>query len=130
MKTKIFILIFSLVGFSFSLYLYLNGQDSLLCTFNGCDLVLRSKFNKTLGVDNSILGILYFLTIGVLTYFNKEKILKILSTLGAIFALYLLFVMFFVLKEICPFCLIVDLIAIIIFVLIYDFQGKSILRLK
>jgi len=39
-------------------------------------------------------------------------------------------VMFFVLKEICLFCLIVDFIAIIIFVLIYDFQGKSILRLK
>jgi uncharacterized membrane protein len=116
MKAKILLLIFSLIGLSFSLFLYLNKPDSSFCTFGGCNSVLTSKFSKTLGIDNSILGIFYFLIVGILSYLNKEKFLKILSTVGAIFALYLIFVMLFILKEICYYCLIVDLSAIIIFV--------------
>jgi uncharacterized membrane protein len=122
MKAKILLLIFSLIGLSFSLFLYLNKLDSSFCTFGGCNSVLTSKFSKTLGIDNSILGIFYFLLVGALTYLNKEKFLKILSIAGAIFALYLIFVMLFILKEICYYCLIVDLSAIIIFVLSYDFR--------
>jgi uncharacterized membrane protein len=119
---KILLLIFSLIGFSFSLFLYLNKPDSSFCTFGGCNSVLTSKFSKTLGIDKSILGIFYFLLVGILAYLNKEKILKIVSILGALFALYLIFVMLFILKEICYYCLIVDLSAIIIFVLSYDFR--------
>jgi uncharacterized membrane protein len=111
-----------LIGFSFSLFLYLNRPDSSFCTFSGCNTVLTSKFSKTLGINNSLLGVFYFLLVGALAYLNKEKFLKILSILGAIFALYLIFVMLFVLKEICYYCLIVDLSAIIIFVLSYDFR--------
>jgi uncharacterized membrane protein len=119
---KILVLIFSLIGFSFSLFLYLNRPDSSFCTFSGCNTVLTSKFSKTLGINNSLLGVFYFLLVGALAYLNKEKFLKILSILGAIFALYFIFVMLFVLKEICYYCLIVDLSAIIIFVLSYDFR--------
>jgi uncharacterized membrane protein len=119
---KILLLIFSLIGFSFSLFLYLNKPDSSFCTFGGCNSVLTSKFSKTLGIDKSILGIFYFLLVGILAYLNKEKILKIVSILGSLFALYLIFVMLFILKEICYYCLIVDLSAIIIFVLSYDFR--------
>jgi len=91
-------LIFSLIGLSFSLFLHLNKPDSSFCTFGGCNSVLTSKFSKTLGIDNSLLDVFYFLTIGFLIYLNKEKFLKILSIIGAIFALYLIFVMLFILK--------------------------------
>jgi uncharacterized membrane protein len=119
MKAKILILIFSLIGLLFSLYLYLNRPDSSFCTFGGCNSVLTSKFSKTLGVDNSLLGIFYFLLVGILTYLSKEKFLKIVSIPGALFALYLIFVMLFILKELCYYCLIVDLSAIIIFLIIF-----------
>jgi uncharacterized membrane protein len=123
MKTKILLLIFSLIGFLFSLYLYyVNTHDSSICSFGGCNSVLTSEFSKTLGIDNSILGIFYFLIVGILNYLNKEKFLKILSGIGAIFALYLIFVMLFILKEICYYCLIVDLSAIIIFIFSHDFR--------
>jgi uncharacterized membrane protein len=122
MKAKILILIFSLIGFSFSLYLYLNRPNSSFCTFSGCNAVLNSKFSKTLGIDNSILGIFYFLLVGVLAYLNKEKFLKIVSIPGALFALYLIFVMLFILKEICYYCLIVDFSAIIIAVFSYNLK--------
>ena len=121
MKVKSLILIFSLIGFSFSLYLYLNKSNLSFCsTPNSCSKVLNSKFTKTLGIDNSFLGIFYFLTVGVLILLNKEKFLKFLkiySIFAAIFAFYLIFVMFFILKSICYYCLIVDLTAIIIFIL-------------
>ena len=121
---KILILIFSLVGFSFSLYLYLNKPNEQLCVFNSCNNVLSSKFSKTAGIDNSLLGIFYFLITGFLAYFSKETFLKIFSVVGVFFAFYFVFVMFFILKEICYFCLIIDFCAIIIFILIYDFQRK------
>jgi uncharacterized membrane protein len=114
---KILILIFSFFGFVFSLYLYFSRPDSSFCTFSGCNYVLNSKFSKTLGIENSLLGVFYFLMIGVLAYLNKGKFLKILSTAGAIFALYFIFVMLFILKEICYYCLIIDFSAIIIFLL-------------
>jgi uncharacterized membrane protein len=122
MKTKILILIFSLIGFSFSLYLYLNRPDSSFCTFSGCNYVLTSEFSKTLGVDNSILGVFYFLIVGILNYLNKEKFLKILSVIGAIFAIYFIIAMLFILKEICYYCLIVDFSAIIIAVFSYNLK--------
>jgi len=119
MQAKIAILIFSFIGFSFSLYLYLNKPDSSFCTFGGCNSVLTSKFSETLGVDNSLLVIFYFLLVGILNYLNKEKFLKIVSIPGALFALYLIFVMLFILKELCYYCLAVDLSAIIIFIIIF-----------
>jgi uncharacterized membrane protein len=122
MKARILILIFSLIGFFFSLYLYLNRPDSSFCTFSGCSYVLNSKFSKTLGVDNSILGVFYFLIVVILNYLNKEKFLKILSGIGAIFSLYFIFVMLFILKEICYYCLIVDFSAIIIAVFSYNLK--------
>ena len=119
MRKKIFILILSLIGLSFSLFLYLSRPDSAICSFSGCTSVLSSKFSKTFGIDNSILGIFYFLLVGVLTFLNQEKFLKILSLIGSIFASYLIFIMFFVVKEICYYCLIVDFSAIIISYLNY-----------
>jgi uncharacterized membrane protein len=119
---KVLILIFAFIGISFSLYLFFNRPNLTFCSLGSCNSVLISKFSKTLGVDNSILGVFYFLIVGILAYLNKEKFLKILSVPSALFALYLIFVMLFILKEICYYCLIVDLSAIIIFVLSYDFR--------
>jgi uncharacterized membrane protein len=122
MIKKILILIFALIGISFSLYLFLNKPNSTFCSLDSCDSVLNSKFSKTLGIDNSLLGIFYFLIILIFNFINKEKILKFLSIIGAFFALYFIFIMLFVLKEVCYNCLIVDFSAIIIFVLNYDFR--------
>jgi uncharacterized membrane protein len=122
MIKKILILIFALIGISFSLYLFLNKPNSTFCSLGSCDSVLNSKFSKTLGIDNSLLGIFYFLIILIFNFINKEKILKFLSILGAFFALYFIFIMLFVLKEVCYNCLIIDFSAIIIFVLNYDFR--------
>jgi uncharacterized membrane protein len=122
MIKKILIIIFALIGISFSLYLFLNKPNSTFCSLGGCDNVLNSKFSKTLGIDNSLLGIFYFLIILIFNFINKEKILKFLSILGAFFALYFIFIMLFVLKEVCYNCLIIDFSAIIIFVLNYDFR--------
>ena len=121
MNMKKLIIVFSIIGFLISVYLYFEGRK-MGCALNGCDLVLTSKYSKFLGIDNSLLGMVYFFLIGLFSLLNKTKFLKIISIFALFFALYLLFVMFFVLKEICPFCLIVDFIAIIIFVLIYDFR--------
>jgi uncharacterized membrane protein len=122
MIKKILILIFALIGISLSLYLFLNKPNLTFCSLGSCDSVLNSKFSKILGIDNSLLGIFYFLIILIFNFINKEKILKFLSIFGAFFALYFIFIMLFVLKEVCYNCLIIDFSAIIIFVLNYDFR--------
>jgi len=118
---KKLIIFFSIVGFLVSAYLYFEGKK-MGCALNGCDLVLTSKYSKFLGIDNSLLGMVYFFIIGFFSLLNKIKFLKIISVFALFFVFYLLFVMFFILKEICLFCLIVDFISIIIFVLIHDLR--------
>jgi uncharacterized membrane protein len=124
MQIKILILIFALIGFFLSIYLYLYSQNASFCIAGGCNNVLNSKFSKTLGINNSLLGIFYFLVAGILAYFNQEKILKFISIFGAIFAVYLIFIMLFILKEICYYCLIVDFTSVIIFIILFFIKLK------
>jgi len=118
MKKNNLILILSLIGFFISLFLYMSSPNPNFCTLGGvCKTVLTSKYSQTFGINNSLLGMIYFSFIIILNYFNKEKIVKLLSIFSALFALYLIYIMFFVLKEICYYCLIVDFSAIIIAIL-------------
>jgi len=120
MKKAIIAILF-LIAFLISSYLYFQGRN-ISCALNGCSNVLLSSYSKILIIDNSLLGMFYFFISGLLVILNKENILKVIYPPAFLYALYLIFIMFFVLKEICYYCLIVDSIVIINFVLIYDFR--------
>jgi uncharacterized membrane protein len=118
---KTIIITLSLIAFLISSYLYFQGKN-ISCALNGCNNVLSSPYSKIFNIENSLLGMFYFFISGFLTILNKENILKFISFFAFLYALYLIFVMFFILKEICYYCLMVDLLAIIIFILSHDFR--------
>ncbi len=128
LKFLIFLLAF--ITFLISLYLTkLSYSTSSSCSiFNGCDLVLKSKYSRIFDIPLSIFGMIYALLIIFLFSFRKRKILLLISFSGTLVALILLGIQFFVLKSICFYCTVTDTIFIIIFLLLlfcYKFEkGK------
>ncbi len=90
------ILIIALGGVVETIYLLHKRRlaDHPICPMGGrCDLVLTSKYNKTLGVHNDIAGLvfyLFFVVLAILFLFEYQFILiyksVILATAGGILA--------------------------------------------
>ena len=81
----------------------------------GCSEVVESKYGKTFGFDNDILGILYYIAIGaawsVLLVWPDLSAwvlrLIVIAVSGAfVFTNYLLYVQLFILKKECFWCVI------------------------
>lgn len=118
---KRIILFLAGLGVLISAYLfYLSRNEGVACGFKGCNAVIRSEYSEFLGINVALLGVMYFLFIFFLFLFDNQKLIKIktfMTTLGFVFASYLIYVQFFVLESVCYYCLIVDTLALIIFIL-------------
>lgn len=128
---EIFIVILAVVGFVISYYIYKNKRDNkkLTCIIGqDCNKVVSSKYAKTLGVPNEVLGLVYYtlliVLLPILTLFAFLQLpiifilLKIAVTLAAITSLILIFIQAFVIKEWCEWCLGTAVINILIFILV------------
>jgi len=95
----------------------------LICTpFEGCNAVQTSAYAKTMGIENSYLGIAIFSLISVIIYSHikkPHKHKKLLISVGIFFgtmiSLYFLYLQEFVLHAFCKYCLVVDVGMIISF---------------
>lgn len=130
MKLKILEYLFfllTLVTLIFSLYLTkLSYSTSISCSiFDGCDIVLTSKYSRIFNIPISIFGVIYSILIIFLFYFKQIKILLVLSFTGTLISFSLLYIQFFILKSICFYCTLVDTIFIIIFFLILFIYFKK-----
>jgi uncharacterized membrane protein len=108
-----------------SFYLYLSELENqpIICVPNSsCTKVLKSEYSQIYGMSISLLGFIYFIFLFLLTlvaFVNKDFISAgiIFSFLGFIFSIYLIYLQFNVIKDYCVYCLIVDSVTIIIFLL-------------
>ncbi|MEM2707958.1 MAG: vitamin K epoxide reductase family protein [Candidatus Pacearchaeota archaeon] len=119
MLTYIFII--SIINLFISSYIEINKikpKDS--CFISGsCTIVDVSSFSDIAGIHLSIIGIFAFLILALLSATQiknpsnlKNKVIFLLLIIISIFSLYLLFLQFFVIKAICKYCLVVDLLSI------------------
>ena len=99
----------------------INDFCSAIGSNSKCSTVQQSKYGKIFGIDNPWFGIIGFSVLGVLAgmnYFRKNNIRKILIIAGSIFAglvaLWFLYLQTFVLKAYCIFCVIVDILSLVI----------------
>lgn len=125
----------TLIGFSISFYVWRTKSKNkrLVCYLdNTCNEVVNSKYGKHFGVDNTIWGMLYYIAIfsvsfyqlirpeffqlGVVIVVSWAKF--ILAGASAIFSVYLLFVQWRILKKWCEYCIVSALISFIIFLVI------------
>ena len=114
-------LVSAITGFCISAYIYFKKKPEatkpMVCPIGGhCEDVVGSKYGKTFGIENTILGMLYYLliaiyvlsfSVGFLTSVEQELALamKAITTGSFLFSLYLLSVMQFKLKMWCTWCL-------------------------
>ena len=114
-----FSLIFVLSVFGIAETAYLIRQRKVkerpVCIFNEeCHKVLESKYNKILGVNNDVLGLIFyilisFLTILLLAKTGPQALLIVLSKIfifaGALFSIALIFIQWRLIKAWCFWCL-------------------------
>ena len=90
-------------------------KERPVCIFNEeCHKVLESKYNKILGVNNDVLGLIFyilisFLTILLLAKTGPQALLIVLSKIfifaGALFSIALIFIQWRLIKAWCFWCL-------------------------
>ena len=127
-----YLIILSLIGFAVSAYMYYSKKydKPLFCPRGGnCDDVIKSKYGKTFGIENTIPGMGYYVVIliyamGLLSNRNifKEAIVYYsivgISLVSVMFSLYLAYIQKFVLRKWCYYCIISTIASLMIFVVI------------
>ncbi len=127
----IWLMLFSAIGFGVSSYVWnrvKRKHKKLVCLQDeNCNLVVTSPYAKIFGIDNSILGMLYYATIFIigLSYFFFPELLSLnyvvyglvaITGGSVLFTIYLTSIEIFVLKKICEYCTISGVMSVAIFV--------------
>ena len=128
----VYLIFLSLIGFMASFYIYYSKKrhKHLFCPLgHNCDAVVKSKYGKTFGMENTIPGMLYYVLIlayGLLMILNRN-IFKgsiiyyfiVSASIGSVlFSVYLTGVQAFVLKKWCDYCIISSIASALIFTLL------------
>lgn len=129
---KIYLLIaaLSLIALIFSVLILIqktsqnqtiNNFCSAIDSNSKCNIVQESEYGKIFGIDNPWLGIAGFsvlLIISIINYFKDNYILrKMIMTAGILsgsLAIYFLYVQKYLIGAYCIFCVIVDMVSIIL----------------
>src|SRR5438876_10491173 len=112
--------LFALVGLTVSAVLLGGalrpGESS--CPFDvGCDAVLGSAYGIILGVPLPVIGVAVFAALFVLSLFptgRKEQLGKLLGIAAGVGGVVLLCLQLFRIGQVCPFCVIADVSAVVI----------------
>lgn len=91
-------------------------NEKKICN-KSCDPVLTSKYSKTFGVQNTYLGILFFVTLilfQIINFWQEYLITSILLISGSIHAIYLIYVQKIKIKHFCKYCMVTGLIVLIL----------------
>lgn len=123
----------AITGICISGYIFFKkkpkAKKPMVCPIGGhCEDVVGSKYGKTFGIENTLLGMLYYgliiVYVGIL-YFgislpNQELIMqlvKVATTGSFLFSVYLISVMQFKLKMWCTWCIGSAICSTLIFIL-------------
>jgi uncharacterized membrane protein len=139
MRKQVYVLLILLFSINLALSLYLEFKDFNLSETGICNLVpgktdcstvQNSEYSYTIGLKNTTIGIIFSTLFIVLTTFyykhrhaNIKLAKNILLAFASLGALRFIYIQFFVIKQICPYCLIIDILTLISFVVFY-FETK------
>lgn len=126
----VLILALALVGFGDATYLTVEHFQGIIppCAIGGCENVLSSSYSEVLGIPVSLLGSLYYFIVllSLFVFFDTKnekikdyclKLIIALSAVGFLASIVFISIMLFVLHAICVYCMLSDMISIVIFVL-------------
>lgn len=119
------IFVLSLLGLLVASYLFYeyNIDGPILCpTGQGCDIVRASSYSRFLGISIPILGIVFYLTMAILSVIHTHdlprrvvrKIQVFVAVSGVAFGIYLTYLEAFVIGAFCFWCVLSFIISVII----------------
>jgi len=116
---------FSAIGFIVVVVDFILAKRSGegLCHAESCRIIAQSSFSHLLGLPLNFIGLLYFLLLLVLS-FNLSLFYDLLC-IGLGVSLYLWIIQFFVLGNICTFCIVVESIILLLFILNFKNLKRS-----
>lgn len=108
-----FILVFCAIGIAITSYIAIAHalNKKVICPINSksCNFVLDSKYSRTLGIKNEIIGLLYYIGIlwVILTDQSGSILLatKLVSILASAFSIILIGIQTRVLNNYCSWCI-------------------------
>ncbi len=119
-KYSIILVIFIVSLISSSIISFVPIEKSCSSEGEGCDIVQTSAYAQTFGIKNSHFGVVIFafLTVFAIMHLKKPNEAKAemirFGIIGSLLvAIYFFILQFFVLKEICKYCMVVDIGAVI-----------------
>ncbi len=124
------LIVLGIFGSAIAIFLYSRHaqKKKLICPIGDpgeCDAVVESKWGKTLGIKNELIGLGYFIiiTINALLVWQEitkfVKYIQIFSLISILFSTYLLFIQHKVLKKYCFYCIMSTIVNILIFINIW-----------
>lgn len=132
MNKSVYLMALSFIGFAVSFYIYHTKKTNtkMYCVIGkSCDEVVKSKYGKTFGMENTIPGMLYYAAIfayGASMHLNRnlfkgDIIYYSLVSAGiasVLFSVYLIGVQAFVLKKWCEYCIVSSIASALILVIL------------
>ncbi len=130
------LILFSIVGFSLTFYLWkkvIKSKQKIACFISNkgnCEKVIKSKYNHLFGMDNTILGMLYYVLVFIvgLSYFALPQLTsldyfilgeKAITGLAVLMSMVLAGIQFFVLKQFCEYCTVANITNVLIFAVVW-----------
>ena len=129
---EIYLIILAIIGFAVSFYIYYTKTHNkkLYCiSKHDCDAVVKSKYSKTFGIENTLFGMLYYIMIfayGIALLYNgnlfkSTSVYYFIVGSGAasvLYSFYLTGVQAFVLKKWCDYCIISSVTPVLILIVL------------
>ena len=124
----VYLMILPFVGFAVSFYIFYSKKYNrkMHCVIGqDCDAVVKSKYGKTFGMENTVPGMIYYVLIfiyGIAVLLNRNLFkaniiyyLVVIASIGSVlFAAYLTSVQAFVLKKWCEYCIVSSIASLLI----------------
>jgi len=121
----IYIFVISIVNLLIASYIELNKAftvDPCFREMAGCAIVDASAFSDIAGLPLTIIGIFAFFMIALLSFSQiknpttkKKRIMFFILLAATLFSVYLILAQVFIIKAICKYCLVIDLLTISMF---------------
>lgn len=119
--------IISVIGFLLSIYsLYVEKKfartkKKAICDINekmSCTKAFKSHYSKTLGIPNSIHGIIFYVVVFLVAFYGLQYVFY-LAVLGVLGSIYLAYNLYFKIKTFCLVCSSIYLVNILLLIFSY-----------
>lgn len=108
------IIILAFIGFCISLYAYFTESKIKedpnyhpACDINdriSCSAPLKSEYSNIFYFSNALMGMVYYVLVGTLAFFDMHRIVLMFTGAGVLITLFLAYLLYFKIKSLCIVC--------------------------